>query len=100
MSIRCYSEQHRDVRALAILAVLVYPVGLFLFTALLLLQARPAIQSEVSTIQSEATQFLHREYKKHFFAWELVLTLTPTLPPTRGTLLHARTRRTAAVSQR
>jgi len=74
VEIVCYTHEHRRVRALAVLAIFLYPIGLFVLNSLLLLASRKAIIDQGSSILSRATSFLHREYKAtpSTFFWELM----------------------------
>ena len=49
------------------LAIAIYPVGVFALDLLLLVHSRNAIRTKRPTVMSEATAFLHREYKPHLF---------------------------------
>jgi hypothetical protein len=61
VAIRCGSHEHDAVVHLAWLAILLYPVGVLLMSAILLFLARHAIQSNKPTPLSRAIHFLHRE---------------------------------------
>ena len=56
---------------LAVVAISLYPVGLFVLNGGLLGASSEAILSENPTALSRATAFLHREYKPSAFWWEL-----------------------------
>ena len=66
------SFDHRMVRMVAWVAVIVYPIGIWLFCAVLLWRASPAILAGKATPLSRAIGFLHREYDSTTFWWELV----------------------------
>ena len=72
MAIQCRTRQHADAKALAVVAIILYPVGLLLLTAALLFASRAAIRTKRPTTLSCAIAFLHREYEPQFFWWELV----------------------------
>ena len=72
VSIRCDSQAYRQLGAVAWIAIAIYPVGLLVSYALLLLRAREAIVSSSPTPLSQALAFLHREYRPNFWWWELV----------------------------
>ena len=61
VSIRCGSEEHEALRAMAIVAVLLYPIGLFLLEAGLLFTARCAILTNKHTVMSRSIAFLYQE---------------------------------------
>ena len=65
VSIQCGSDEHMQVKSLARVAIAIYPVGLILGNAVMLLLARSAIQVGPSTELSKALAFLHSEYKPH-----------------------------------
>ena len=72
VDIRCESEEHDSVRGLALLAILVYPVGLMLLNGSLLFLCRKAILAERPSKWSKAIDFLHGEYEKEYYWWELI----------------------------
>jgi len=72
VSIRRGSIQDDNARAVAIVAILLYPVGMWLFFGALLLKAGTAILRKQPTPLSKAIAFLHREYEESFYWWELV----------------------------
>ena len=53
-------------------AIVLYPVGISLCTALLLFVAREPLRTGRSTEFTRAIAFLHQEYEPCFFWWELV----------------------------
>ena len=83
VEIVCYTHEHRRVRALAVLAIFLYPIGLFVLNSLLLLASRKAIIDQESSILSSATSFLHHEYKAtpSTFFWECVISRTSLQEP-------------------
>ena len=64
VSIECNTRRHHKAKGLASVAIAVYPVGLFALNAALLFRTRKDIYSGKQTTLSQATLFLHREYKK------------------------------------
>ena len=56
---------------LAWLAVLLYPIGVLVLNGVLLSRAHRAIRSGHPTPLSRSTAFLHGDYRKMFFFWEL-----------------------------
>ena len=61
--IQCGSDEHWRVKAVAIVAVILYPVGLLVLNAALLFSARNAILADRPTGLSRSISFLYREYK-------------------------------------
>ena len=72
VAIQCDTSQHSEAKALAWVAICLYPVGLFVINAALLYAARKAIVSKRPTTLSKAISFLHAEYDLTLFWWELV----------------------------
>ena len=56
---------------MAIIAVLLYPVGIPLMYLLLLIAARRAIVKERPTRLSTALSFLHRDFEPRMYGWEI-----------------------------
>ena len=71
VTIRCGSDQHWQAKRVAILGIFLYPVGLLVLNASLLVFSREAILVQKPSALSRATAFLHREYKRDFYLWEL-----------------------------
>ena len=69
--IACGSEEHAQAKSMAMLAILLYPIGQFVAFALLLFLSRDAITSGTPSRLSKAIAFLHREYVPRFFWWEV-----------------------------
>ena len=72
VAIRCQTPEHDRAIALAVVAIILYPVGLFVLTSALLYKARHDIRAGRATPISRATAFLHREFLPSLFWWELV----------------------------
>jgi hypothetical protein len=72
VSIECYTSAHDAIKAWAVLAILAYPIGLFVLNGTLLYCARAAIQTSTPTPLSAAVVFLFREYNVSYFWWELM----------------------------
>lgn len=72
VAITCGTPDHAAAQAAALLAILLYPLGLLLFFGLLLMLARSAIVADKPTRLSTAVAFLHREYEPIMFWWELM----------------------------
>lgn len=62
-----YSEEHNSIILLSLVTIAIYPAGVLVFQAVLLILARHAITSGRPTNLSKATNFLHRQYKPHFY---------------------------------
>lgn len=62
VSIRCHSHPHTRVIWWAVVAIAVYPIGLLIGCAVLLLLAWSAVLNEQPTRLSKAIAFLHSEY--------------------------------------
>ena len=62
----CGSEEHTQAQIVAVLAILLYPIGQFAAFALLLYMANDAVNSGTPSRLSKATDFLHRDYKPQF----------------------------------
>jgi hypothetical protein len=69
VSIECDTDDHTSAKALALLAIALYPIGLLLLFARLLFLARGAITSGRPTPLSTALGFLHREFEPRFYWW-------------------------------
>lgn len=74
VDIECGSVRHHQAQSLALLAIFVYPVGLFAINAVLLFCAHKAIITKRETVLSRCTAFLHKEYRPvlPYIFWELV----------------------------
>ena len=86
----CYGAEHETIKAVAILAVCLYPVGIPLMYLLLLIAARRAIIEERPTRLSTALSLLHRDFVKRLYWCESTCQLELP-PPThiRRTSTHA-----------
>jgi len=72
VSIECNTPNHAFAMSHAWLAVFMYPVGMFVVNAVLLMRARQAIVSGRPTRLSRAIRFLYDEYDTACFWWELM----------------------------
>jgi len=72
VEVECGTAAHGQVVAIAVLAIIVYPIGLLVLCAALLVRARAAIRSRRETALSRAIAFLWRDYEPHMWWWELV----------------------------
>ena len=66
------TDEFTHLTNVAIVAIVIYPVGISLTTALLLYIARVPLRAGRSTDFTQAISFLHEEYEPTFFWWELV----------------------------
>ena len=71
LSIECGGGRHLEAQAWAWVAMIIYPVGLIVGCGVLLFLAREAISSQMPSRLSNATAFLHAEYKPAHYYWEL-----------------------------
>ena len=85
----CYGAEHETIKAVAILAVCLYPVGIPLMYLLLLIAARRAIIEERPTRLSTALSLLHRDFVKRLYWCESTCQLELP-PPTHTPHLHTR----------
>jgi uncharacterized membrane protein YhaH (DUF805 family) len=72
VSIECDSPEHASVMAVAWVAIVVYPIGIWLGCVALLWKASAAIVSGEPTPFSRSISLLHREYKATTYWWELM----------------------------
>ena len=77
LSIVCWSAgvqtaEHSELIGLAMLLVMIWPVGMPLAYFLLLFPSRKSILKKRTTHLTRATSFLHREYVPQFYWWELM----------------------------
>ena len=71
-SVECVTSEHDSITLLAIILLIVWPFGsLALYTSLLAACYRP-LQAKTANALTEATAFLHREYKRRWYWWEAV----------------------------
>ena len=100
VGVECGSQQHAAVRSLAVIAIVCYPVGLWLLFAMLLFRVRTTIRRD-SREHLEGTlagsiAFLYREYEHQYWWWELVemarrfllVGLFVTTPAKRGSVMQ------------
>ena len=72
VSIECYSPAHDTVRAVAYVAIALYPIGNTLLFGALLFFARDSIVRNRPTKLSTSIAFLYREYRTAFLFWEVI----------------------------
>ena len=71
-SVQCDTTEHDSITNLAILLIVLWPLGsLVLFTSLLV-PSYKALHTRTPTDLSRATAFLHREYETRWYWWEAV----------------------------
>jgi hypothetical protein len=100
VSIECGTDEHTSVARTAWIAVLVYPVGIWIFCFVLLWKCSSSIVAGKETSLSRAIGFLHKEYGVQCFWWELMemlrkfllyaLSAHPTAYLLTGTRMHVR----------
>ena len=96
VSVRCGSSAHHRVTAIAVFGIAVYSIGLWVVNAMLLRSVRRAVVSGKPTPLSKATSFLHQDYDRKLYAWELMETARRFLlvglfgvrPYARGTMMQ------------
>ena len=73
LSISCDgSEEHTQIKRLAVLFVAIWPVGLLAVYSVLLLLCGPQLRARKPDALTRATNFLHQEYTTQCYYWELV----------------------------
>ena len=72
VTIECGTDAHGGVTALSWIAIFVYPIGIWLFCALLLFRASSAILAGKETQLTRSIAFLFKEYDDTAFFWELM----------------------------
>ena len=70
-SVECYTPPHQTVTGLAVIGLLLYPVGVSALYIALFRKAKRAILDEKPTALSRALGFLTNDFDKGWFAWEL-----------------------------
>ena len=71
-AVRCYTPAHNTARGLAMLGLLLYPIGVSLLYIILFRKANRAILDEKPTALSRALGFLTLDFEKAWFGWELI----------------------------
>ena len=64
--------EYRQIQAIAVLALCIFPCGVPVAYAALLFHSRSAILTDRPTQLSQALSFLHEDFRREFFWWELV----------------------------
>ena len=72
------SPPHEAIKALAWLAIGIYPCGVPALYTLLLLSQRSALLDDRPTVLTSALSFLHKDYRKACYLWEVVEVHIPT----------------------
>ena len=73
LSIECYkSAAHTEVEEVAIVLLILWPIGALAICAVLLRAARRPILARTPNRLVRATAFLHRDYHPECFYWELI----------------------------
>ena len=71
-SVECGSPEHDSITLLAVLLLVLWPLGsLVLYTSLLAAIYEP-MQAKMPNALTQATAFLHREYEVAFYWWEAI----------------------------
>jgi hypothetical protein len=71
VGIQCGTTSHNQAKFLAWVAVIIYPIGLMVFNAVLLFRARKAILDGKPTPLSRSIAFLYKEFDPTIFWWEV-----------------------------
>ena len=66
-SIECHTRRHAAAKDLALVGILLYPVGISLVYTVLLIRARRAIQTDAPTALSRALDFLVRDFDTSYY---------------------------------
>ena len=72
VAVECDTDDHDEAVGVAVVAIICYPVGLLLLFGTLLAYARRDIIAGRETPLAAAIAFLHKEYDRHAFWWELM----------------------------
>ena len=72
MSIECNTQDHWDVQLLSWTAVVIYPIGVWCFSLLLLRNVSADIFAGKTTPFSSSVEFLYEAYTVPTFWWELM----------------------------
>ena len=71
VSVVCGETHHRQIQAVAVFAIMVWPLNMLVLSAVLLFKARHAIKDPKSkSALKEAISFLHRDYEPRCWYWE------------------------------
>ena len=75
-----FTPEYKQVRAVAALAICIYPLGVpALFLCLLLSSRHQLSRRAPATTLSTSLSFLHSEYRKRWFIWEVIESLKKLL---------------------
>ena len=69
------SEEHTRIVRLAVVVMGIWPIGATATCAFILMQCRSAIQQSRPTVLSRGCSFLHNDYNKKRYYWEIVVLL-------------------------
>ena len=67
VAIDCRSDSHVTAQLLAWVAICMYPIGMWLLTAVILYRIKDVMAEGRKTSLSTAVSFLHREYEPHAY---------------------------------
>ena len=70
MDIKVGTAEYDEVRDLAWIAIVAYPIGLLALVGALLFASRRAILTKRPTVLSRSIAFLYNEYEEEYFFWE------------------------------
>ena len=73
VAVRCGTSDHTRIKMYAWVAVMLYPVGVWVFVFCLLLSASRGLVAQKRTRLIRALGFLHLDYLPLYFWWELSL---------------------------
>lgn len=71
VAVACGSEAHAAIESIAWAAIILYPLGIWVFTLALLCVARQDILAQKRTALMRALNFIHGDYEPLFFWWPL-----------------------------
>ena len=71
VNIDCNADEYGSAKGLAWIAIILYPIGLWMVNFVLLMKCRRALLAGQETSLTRATAFLHKEYDPICFWWEL-----------------------------
>eukprot|EP00966_Prymnesium_polylepis_P099568 2306053-Prymnesium_polylepis.2 len=70
LTLNCDSDDYVDTRNTALVMLAIWPVGIPVMYAVLLLATRSTLRKGIQSPLSRATSFLYGDYAKHAFLWE------------------------------
>ena len=80
LTVQCGSDAHNELLVISWVLVLLWPVGMVLLYVALLLPCRYMLLDEASESPLlHSTAFLHRDYRKSFYFWEVLSLVQRTI---------------------